>query len=264
MLLIPMERPSNLCPMDCRILWCMILLAIRTRACSLRPRKWGHIFLSQQIANGMKLEALSAPDQIYWSVEYVEALNIARFGSHGRGVWDYVICDQHAPALSADFTVFGNGPTYSFTNNAQGAHFNEWDFGDGNTTTATSPFHAYTRSGNYTVRLIASNYCSADTFTTKINWISASIADELEKQQFSLSPNPSQGKFTLTHIGNEHHKELTVRVISLQGNTVFRQTFAQFGTQQTLEFSTLPSGIYLVEVVDQETLGKEVLRWVKR
>lgn len=32
-----------------------------------------------------------SPTQTYWSVEYVAALHIARFGTHGRGIWDFVI-----------------------------------------------------------------------------------------------------------------------------------------------------------------------------
>lgn len=29
------------------------------------------------------------PDQVYWSVDFVPQLNIARFGTYGRGIWDY-------------------------------------------------------------------------------------------------------------------------------------------------------------------------------
>lgn len=32
----------------------------------------------------------SAPDQIYWSVEYIPEINTARFGTYGRGIWDFV------------------------------------------------------------------------------------------------------------------------------------------------------------------------------
>ena len=32
-----------------------------------------------------------APDMVYWSVEYIPSLKIARFGSHGRGIWDFAI-----------------------------------------------------------------------------------------------------------------------------------------------------------------------------
>lgn len=32
-----------------------------------------------------------APDQIYWSVDFVPALNTARFATYGRGIWDFQI-----------------------------------------------------------------------------------------------------------------------------------------------------------------------------
>ena len=34
---------------------------------------------------------VSAPDQTYWSVEYIDEINTARFGTYGRGIWDFVI-----------------------------------------------------------------------------------------------------------------------------------------------------------------------------
>lgn len=44
-----------------------------------------------------------------------------------------------------------------------------WDFGDGSKDTARNPIHIYTKSGNYTVRLIYSNGFCSDTFTTTQN-----------------------------------------------------------------------------------------------
>ncbi|MCF8371446.1 MAG: T9SS type A sorting domain-containing protein [Bacteroidales bacterium] len=37
------------------------------------------------------LTGISAPDQTYWSVEYIPLIKTARFGTHGRGIWDFVI-----------------------------------------------------------------------------------------------------------------------------------------------------------------------------
>ena len=34
---------------------------------------------------------VTAPDQTYWSVEYIDEINTARFGTYGRGIWDFVI-----------------------------------------------------------------------------------------------------------------------------------------------------------------------------
>jgi hypothetical protein len=40
------------------------------------------------------LAGISAPDQTYWSVEYILELNTARFGTYGRGIWDFIMDDE--------------------------------------------------------------------------------------------------------------------------------------------------------------------------
>jgi len=40
-----------------------------------------------------------------------------------------------------------------------------WDFGDGNSSAQENPIHTYNSTGKYTVKLIASNTCKADTIT---------------------------------------------------------------------------------------------------
>lgn len=35
------------------------------------------------------ITALGAPDQTYWDVDYIEPLDIFRFGTYGRGIWDF-------------------------------------------------------------------------------------------------------------------------------------------------------------------------------
>ncbi len=37
------------------------------------------------------MAGLNAPDQIYWSVEFIPYKNIVRFGTYGRGIWDFQI-----------------------------------------------------------------------------------------------------------------------------------------------------------------------------
>jgi len=40
------------------------------------------------------LAGVSGPDQVYWTVDYVPAINTVRFGTYGRGIWDFVIEDD--------------------------------------------------------------------------------------------------------------------------------------------------------------------------
>ena len=44
---------------------------------------------------------LSAPDQTYWSLEYVPEIHTARFGTYGRGIWDFII-DENIDVLYGD------------------------------------------------------------------------------------------------------------------------------------------------------------------
>jgi photosystem II stability/assembly factor-like uncharacterized protein len=37
-----------------------------------------------------------APDQTYWDVDYVENLQIARFATYGRGIWDYIVNSENS------------------------------------------------------------------------------------------------------------------------------------------------------------------------
>ena len=32
-----------------------------------------------------------APDQTYWTLEYISEIHTARFGTYGRGIWDFII-----------------------------------------------------------------------------------------------------------------------------------------------------------------------------
>ena len=41
------------------------------------------------------LSGLSAPDQTYWSVDYIPEINTARFGTYGRGIWDFILDENY-------------------------------------------------------------------------------------------------------------------------------------------------------------------------
>ena len=41
------------------------------------------------------LSGISAPDQTYWTVDYIPNINTARFGTYGRGIWDFVLNDNY-------------------------------------------------------------------------------------------------------------------------------------------------------------------------
>ncbi|MBK8561865.1 MAG: choice-of-anchor B family protein [Saprospiraceae bacterium] len=71
-----------------------------------------------------------------------------------------------APVSS--FTVVVNGLGVTLTNNSTGATSYTWDFGDGNTGTATNDEHYYAEDGTYTVVLTATNGGGSNTYANGV------------------------------------------------------------------------------------------------
>ena len=54
------------------------------------------------------LSGLSAPDQTYWTVDYIPEINTARFGTYGRGIWDFKLSENYDVLLgdiNGDYTI---------------------------------------------------------------------------------------------------------------------------------------------------------------
>ena len=59
----------------------------------------GPYYYDSGTSSWVAISAVQTPDQIYWDVDYIDALNIARFSTYGRGVWDFVLS---SPVLFRD------------------------------------------------------------------------------------------------------------------------------------------------------------------
>ena len=64
------------------------------------------------------LGGTSAPDQTYWTVDFIPGTNTARFGTYGRGIWDFKVDDGSVSGISpaikstAELQLFPNPATY--------------------------------------------------------------------------------------------------------------------------------------------------------
>ena len=76
-----------------------------------------------------------------------------------------------APQADFSFSGTSNYPpcTIAFTNKSKNASYYSWDFGDGKTSTQTSPSHQYSNGGIYTVTLRASGSGGDDVITKTVN-----------------------------------------------------------------------------------------------
>ncbi len=170
------------------------------------------------------------------------------------------------------FTVVSNSLTLPnatayFTNQSSGATSYLWDFGDGNTSTATNPFHNYTSVGTYQVELISSNnVCPNDTSLTNITVSSNSTTLIKENELFSsleLYPNPIIDKVSLK-FNLTKEAFVSVNLINPNGQKVasLSNGFRIAGEQQITFIidESLPKGIYFVQlVIENKSVMKEVL-----
>lgn len=111
------------------------------------------------------LYASGAPDQAYFSVEWVN--NFARFGSYGRGIWDFTPISAPSAGFIAGQTVGCEGMEVLFqdisSNNPQQWL---WEFEGGIPETSTlqnPPPVIYGNKGSFSVSLTVSNQSGSNT-----------------------------------------------------------------------------------------------------
>lgn len=70
-----------------------------------------YVYSSEE--NSWELMSDVAPDQIYWSVEFIDELKTARFGTYGRGIWDFKL---EEPTSSISLTEHAENSLHVYPN----------------------------------------------------------------------------------------------------------------------------------------------------
>jgi hypothetical protein len=145
--------------------------------------------------------------------------------------------------INAQFTISIVSNTVSFSNVSSGANSYSWTFGDGSGSNLQHPINAYANNGTYTVTLIATNDCHADTVSMVININSVDLRKDLaNKLPLNFFPNPSR---TWVTVENVVCTECVLVIYNSEGKQVYRKV--QLTEREIIDVSSLCPGIYLLK-----------------
>lgn len=153
------------------------------------------------------------------------------------------------PTAAATASTTPGSLTVNFTNSSLGATSYNWNFGDGNNSTAVNPSHTYASNGNYIVTLIATSGSCSDTVT--INLSALSVENEVEAIASALLfPNPANNTVTL-NVDLTVEGDLNIEIYDLTGKMIMNQNHNNLynGSYSfNLNTADLTNGIYLVNI----------------
>jgi hypothetical protein len=172
----------------------------------------------------------------------------------GCSTSDTVVLVIGVPPTVGGITVTGTSPNFNFSaNNPSNVNGYSWDFGDGATSDLEDPTHNYTAGTAdqaYTVTLIVSNDCGADTVTTSVTVKANSLKGlSLNNEVLKLYPNPSTDVVVI-----ENHTAFTVKNITIYnmlGQEILSEA-TNSNLQHKINISHLATGVYQVKINFEE------------
>lgn len=140
----------------------------------------------------------------------------------------------------------------TFTNTSTNATSYQWDFGDASNGTSQNPTHTYGSIGNYTVTLIASNSCDADTIVLTISILSVSGIELIDNSMgITIYPNPSSGEFMISFneilVGS-----VGIKIYNLSGEVLIEQK--NVANTLEIDLSDYSAGIYLLSIETNDAI----------
>lgn len=140
------------------------------------------------------------------------------------------------------FTFSSSMATVNFTNTTSGTGLiYSWDFGDGNTSTATSPSYTFTANGTYNVCLTAYNGVCEGVTCQSVTITGLGI-NENSSDLLQIFPNPNNGNFTLS--GSSTILQITL--CDASGKTI--SSFQPNSTSTQMNLTEIENGFYFIRV----------------
>jgi PKD repeat protein len=155
---------------------------------------WNYVWKNSVGAVVKTTNGLAAPDTLKNLAAGIFTVEINTVGTCDNATGSFTLAST-APLPVSNFNVNTTtvviGNPFIFTNNSTNAVSYTWLFGDGNSTTTTSPTYTYANTGNYSVQLIAVSACGdSSTYSTNVQVLSS----PLSVANLSAAENISVGK----------------------------------------------------------------------
>lgn len=161
--------------------------------------------------------------------------------------------------LAASATVSSVDTVATFTNTSVGATTYAWDFGDGNTSTSTSPVHEYSAAGTYTVTLTATNGAceSVDSFEVVITVVG--LEEITSISSVKLFPNPASDNVNV-ELNLKENANITLSIVDNSGKIVYTEnaSLLEGKSIQSLNTSSLKAGYYNVVITTENSVAKTI------
>ncbi|TNE48363.1 MAG: PKD domain-containing protein [Bacteroidetes bacterium] len=155
---------------------------------------------------------------------------------------------------------FAGNRLVQFDNHSQRAANFTWYFGDGSPASDDyAPGHQYAQNGQYTVTLLADNFCGTSVFQELVPVGLTNVPGEIAGKPVVCYPNPVSDKLYLdwSALGQEPE---WVRVFDARGGLV-QSTYCAAVGNLTLDMNTLPAGAYWIWLKFQNhTVRRMVIR----
>ena len=158
----------------------------------------------------------------------------------------------------ADFSYNIAGNSVAFNNNSSFNLENEWDFGDGTTSTEVNPIHTFSGDGPHSVTLTVSNVCGEDSVTIQVS--TTSIADLSNQDDLiSVYPNPSMGEFLIEFNGELNLSDVELRISDINGRVLSTEQISAVNSPLRVIKPELSNGIYMLSVNGKEFNARKVI-----
>ncbi|PLX05913.1 MAG: hypothetical protein C0596_15550 [Marinilabiliales bacterium] len=164
---------------------------------------------------------------------------------------DYIIVHD---APIAEFTVSSDevylpNAAIMFTNMSENADSYYWNFGDGENSNDSNPYHYYATEGNYTVSLTASNaWCDDNVFEYESDIVVLNPTAISDNSFNTISIYPNTAKDYIQVLTNEKLSE--IKIFDLNGKLI--KTL--IGEITEIDINNLSEGCYIIEVIANENI----------